>query len=49
MQWTPGGSDEDIEDRRDDSGGGGASVVAADLALAEASAAYTSALVACWS
>ncbi len=23
MQWTPGGSDEDIEDRRDQSGGGG--------------------------
>jgi predicted metalloprotease len=23
MQWTPGGSDEDIEDRRDDRGGGG--------------------------
>jgi len=23
MQWTPGGSDQDIEDRRDDSGGGG--------------------------
>jgi uncharacterized protein len=23
MQWTPGGSDEDIEDRRDASGGGG--------------------------
>jgi predicted metalloprotease len=23
MQWTPGGSDKDIEDRRDDSGGGG--------------------------
>src|SRR5690348_3883467 len=23
MQWTPGGSGEDIEDRRDESGGGG--------------------------
>ena len=23
MRWTPGGSDQDIEDRRDDSGGGG--------------------------
>ena len=23
MQWTPGGSDQDIEDRRDESGGGG--------------------------
>ena len=23
MQWTPGGSSEDIEDRRDASGGGG--------------------------
>src|SRR5260370_43356 len=23
MQWTPGGADQDIEDRRDDSGGGG--------------------------
>src|SRR6266481_4365280 len=23
MQWTPGGSDQDIEDRRDDSSGGG--------------------------
>ena len=23
MQWTPGGSDQDIEDRRNDSGGGG--------------------------
>jgi predicted metalloprotease len=26
MQWTPGGSDQDIEDRRDDSGGGGGPV-----------------------
>ncbi len=25
MRWTPGGSSEDIEDRRDESGGGGAS------------------------
>jgi len=23
MRWTPGGSSEDIEDRRDQSGGGG--------------------------
>ncbi len=25
MEWTPGGTSQDIEDRRDDSGGGGAS------------------------
>ena len=39
MQWTPGGSDQDIEDRRDDSGGGGRLAV---LGVC------TSALEACW-